>query len=78
MRAVACALALLAALMALAGWALVSMTQPDPGYVREAEEKATVSDRLDGGGRMIVDESTGESWIERADGSREYLTYGGE
>ena len=77
MRAVACALALLAALMALAGWALVSMTQPDPGYVQQAEEKATVTDRMEGG-RMIVDESTGESWIERADGSREYLTYGGE
>lgn len=77
MRAVACALAMLAALMALAGWALVSMTQPDPGYVQQAEEKATVTDRMEGG-RMIVDESTGESWIEHADGSREYLTYGGE
>lgn len=77
MRAVACALALMAALMALAGWALVSATQPDRAPV-QAEEKATVSDRLDGGGRMVVDESTGESWIERADGSREYLTYSGE
>lgn len=77
MRAIACALAMLAALMALAGWALVSTTQPDPGYVQQAEEKATVTDRMEGG-RMIVDESTGESWIERADGSREYLTYGGE
>lgn len=75
-RAVACALAVLAALMTLAGWALVSATQPDPAYVREAEEKPVVTDRLADGGRMIVDESTGESWIEHADGSREYLTYG--
>lgn len=74
MRRVAIALALLAALMCLAAWALVSMTQPDPTPV-EAEGKPTVADRMEGG-RMIVDESTGESWIEHADGSREYLTYG--
>ena len=74
MRRVAIAFALLAALMCLAAWALVSMTQPDPTPV-EAEEKPTVADRMEGG-RMIVDESTGESWIEHADGSREYLTYG--
>lgn len=75
MRAAACALAMLAALMALAGWAIVSATQPDPAYVQQAETKPTVTDRMEGG-RMIVDESTGESWIEHADGSREYLTYG--
>ena len=74
MRRVAIALALLAALMCLAAWALVSMTQPDPTPV-EAEGKPIVADRMEGG-RMIVDESTGESWIEHADGSREYLTYG--
>lgn len=74
----AVSLALLAALaVALAGWALVSATQPDPDIARGAEEKPVVYDRVDGG-KLVVDESTGESWIERADGSREYLTYSGE
>ena len=76
MRRVALALALLAALMCVAAGALVSMTQPDPTPI-ESGGKPTVADRMEGG-RMIVDESTGESWIERADGSREYLTYGDE
>ena len=76
MRRVALALALLAALMCLAAWALVSMTQPDPTPI-ESGGKPAVADRMEGG-RMIVDESTGESWIERPDGSREYLTYGDE
>lgn len=73
----AVALALLAALaVALAGWALVSATQPDPGIARGAEEKPVVYDRLDGGGKLVVDESTGESWVEHPDGSRDYLTRG--
>ncbi len=72
----AVALALLAAsALAFAGWAIVSETQPDPDIARGAEAKPVVYDRVDDG-RMVVDESTGESWVEHPDGSRDYLTRG--
>lgn len=71
MRVIACALALLLALIAFAGWALVSASQPDPTPA-PAEAKPTVRDRPADGHLVIVE--GGESWVEYPDGTREHLT----
>ena len=44
--------------------------EPQP---ESQDPKGTVYDRMENG-TLVIDEDTGESWVEHPDGSRTYLT----
>ena len=49
-----------------------TVSEPQP---ESQDPKGTVYDRMENG-TLIIDEGTGESWVEHPDGSRTYLTSG--
>lgn len=69
---VALVIVLMLILCEITYFAYLTSIVPEP-QPESQDPKGTVYDRMENG-TLIIDEDTGESWVEHPDGSRTYLT----